>query len=405
MTIRQVEKYIRNSFTREIIKMDKKSNSDHTLDDDLTDNLEEVMTHFKHIPKALYRYRPCREYEFKTLENREIWLSSAEQFLDPYDCRMPMTVRNLSNKKIKKLAVLFAFSKYVYGYNEQQLERYEMALTPDEVRKFYYFNCYDDEMNLVNKKINKFLKKYYVKNEHEKIKQKILLLDKCITEGNRGEEFYKWYKNDEENACKDRINKNRHERMVCCLTESNNNPKMWEEYAENYSGFCVKYDFSKMIIYNWINNKENATVAKSIFPVFYRDKKPKYNIYSKLMQEYKDVLHEYKGEYISPMDMAKLTVQDLTKNSKYSNEQEWRIILFGEKSGPNWFPFSTEIYMGKDISEDNKSKLLGIAEKNNLSVYQQKVELNGFEYELIKKAKPPQVNRSATIYFCRRKIH
>ena len=105
------------------------------------------------------------------------------------------------------------------------------------------------------------------------------------------------------------------------------------------------------------------------------------------------------------MDMAKLTVQDLTKNSKYSNEQEWRIILFGEKSGPNWFPFSTEIYMGKDISEDNKSKLLEIAEKNNLSVYQQKVELNGFEYELIKKAKPPQVNRSATIYFCRRKIH
>lgn len=31
---------------------------------------------------------------------------------------------------------------------------------------------------------------------------------------------------------------------ICCFTTDKNNRKMWEDYSDGYSGFCVEYDLS-----------------------------------------------------------------------------------------------------------------------------------------------------------------
>ena len=161
---------------------------------------------------------------------------------------------------------------------------------------------------------------------------------------------------------------------------------MWEEYAQDYTGFCIGYDFSKGIKGELIHSRGCISALKSILPIFYTDQRPKFDSYNFQLSCYKDDFYDdgEKEEFWDYHTSLQLTLQDLVKKHEYSAEQEWRIILNGEKPGLISFPFASAIYLGQNISSDNKDKLMKIAQKNNLSVYQQKVGNEDFVYECIR---------------------
>ena len=172
---------------------------------------------------------------------------------------------------------------------------------------------------------------------------------------------------------------------------------MWEEYSDNYSGYCIEFDFSKGIRADLLDDPGVIAVLKSILPVFYMHKKPSFDSYKYLLRQYQDTFYEKKDEYWEPELAAELTLYSLMKDAHYSSEQEWRVAVYGEDSGPLWFPFISSIYLGKDISIENRNRLLEIAEKINASVYRQIVMPSGFTYECIKQAKSYEIKLQGTI--------
>ena len=78
------------------------------------------------------------------------------------------------------------------------------------------------------------------------------------------------------------------------------------------------------------------------------------------------------------------------KSLDWSYEKEWRIIkqtnLNYEDNKPD-FEYITkirpkEIYLGSQISKDNKEKLIKIGKDKNIDVYQMKIEVFSKEYKL-----------------------
>jgi hypothetical protein len=64
----------------------------------------------------------------------------------------------------------------------------------------------------------------------------------------------------------------------------------------------------------------------------------------------------------------------ITKDSEWSYENEWRIFI--DKSAPSdlKMPRISCIYLGVSISEENRKKILDIANKNNIPVKQMKID-------------------------------
>ena len=356
-----------------------------------------ILEHLKTVPGVLYKYRSCNEYNFEALENNSIWVSSAESFLDPYDCRLPFSIKDLSTRKINKLMKWFVFSEYIYGYKKENLVRFEDALTPNEARKLFFSSCYNNELYFNVKAAHKFVQKNYQKEHWNKVLKKIMLFDELISRRGRGKKLRDWFKADCEKGCIETIESSRKARLVCSMTETNNNPKMWEEYASNYSGFCIGYDLSQGLRVDALGNMGLTYALKGLLPVFYIEKRPKFNSYKFQLIQYKDTFYEIEDENWTPNIATKLFMQMLIKNPKYSNEQEWRIVVGGDTPGLIWFPFATGIYMGKDIANEDKERLMQIARKNNLTVYQQKVGVASFEYEIVRLAEPREIIGSRKI--------
>ena len=400
---KKTRRYLRNSILEQIIRIEsetpdspwafmKKSEKRKQMDD-----VGAILNHFKEIPQNLYKYRVCNEYNFSALEKTSVWLSSADDFLDPYDCRLPFTISELPDKKINKLMKWFLFSEYIYGYEKENLSKYEYAFTPQEVRKIMFSKCYNDELFYDSIKIKKFIKANYDSTEHKKIAVKFSYFDKIISRYGRGEKLREWFRKDCEEGCKETIGMHRADHFVCCLTETNDNPKMWEEYADKYQGFCIAFDFSKGVRSDLLEHPSCIAALQSISPVFYVEKRPRFDSYKYQLKQYKETFYERKKDYWDSDFAAELMMQNLIKSKFYENEQEWRIVVGGEEPGLLWFPFVSAIYLGKNISIENKNKLLKIAEKININVYQQEIATEGFVYRIIQKATPKETIWSGTV--------
>ncbi len=360
-----------------------------------------ILEHFKEIPPNLYKYRVCNENNILALEKMCIWVSSAKDFWDPYDCRLPFSASKLSDKKINKLMKWFLFSEYIYGYNKENLSQYEEAFTPEEVRKIMFSKCYDDELFFDIQETGKFIRRYYSAEEYKIIAKKFSLFDKLISRYGRGKELREWFRKDCEEGCKETIGMHRESHYVYCLTETNNNPKMWEEYADKYKGFCIAFDFTNGIRNDLLDRPNCIAALKSISPVFYLKKRPRFDSYKYQLKQYEETFYERKTDYWDADFATELMMQNLIKNDFYKSEQEWRIIVGGDAPGLIWFPFVLAIYLGKDIDIENKKKLLKIADKINISVYQQEIGTDGFVYSLIQEAKPRKITYRKETVFCR----
>lgn len=149
--------------------------------------------------------------------------------------------------------------------------------------------------------------------------------------------------------------------LICCLTERNDNYKMWEGYSDNYTGFVIEFDLRKSI-----NNADVLSTIARMFPLKYYKRFPKISWLPFLQEEFYRVFY---GENINiDQEKRKLYKQLFMKRIEYKGEEEWRIIA---KSNRMPLPIVSALYMGYRIREEHEKELIELCYNQKLSLYKQ----------------------------------
>ena len=102
------------------------------------------------------------------------------------------------------------------------------------------------------------------------------------------------------------------------FSEENNNLLLWAHYAQNYSGMCIEYDFSKLpeeLLYHF-------------FPVYYSSKRLISRKLERAIVELED-LKKMNADNCYPNDcdfIKDIMSLFLTKSPVWNYEKEWRIV-------------------------------------------------------------------------------
>lgn len=140
-----------------------------------------------------------------------------------------------------------------------------------------------------------------------------------------------------------------------CLCTDYKNRMMWSHYADSHTGFCIEYDFSE---------HTGANLFDLPLPVIYAKDRPIFP-WDVVIDNNEDNMQRAQLQIVLSM---------LMKDNVWEYENEWRIFVSSQKSSEYKMPKVSCIYLGVAISEENRTKILGIASELNIPVKQMKVD-------------------------------
>lgn len=139
---------------------------------------------------------------------------------------------------------------------------------------------------------------------------------------------------------------------VGCLTTDYRNNLMWSHYADGHKGFCIEYDFKDL---KNINN---------LLPVAYSTDRPSIPL---------ECIYNNSKDMNTEVTKA-LYIALLTKDNIWEYENEWRIIISATEGKNIEMPPISAIYLGAQMPEGDKKKLIEIASKKKIPVKQMVVD-------------------------------
>jgi len=152
---------------------------------------------------------------------------------------------------------------------------------------------------------------------------------------------------------------------VVCLSEVYDSMLMWSHYAQNHTGYCIKYDFEESDIY-----------YKHLYPITYT--KDRYVISKKDVQN-------------GSKDLIYKTI--CRKSDVWAYEKEWRIVIANmnevmqhktncsnEKYVLDLKSNIKAFYLGAKTAENFKDVMIQFGKNNNIAVYE--MILSSENYEL-----------------------
>lgn len=148
--------------------------------------------------------------------------------------------------------------------------------------------------------------------------------------------------------------------LIGCLCTDYKNRLMWSHYADSHKGFCVEYDFS---------GKDKLALINHPFPIHYSECRPLIP-WNTAVENTAEKLKETSD---------KIMLGLLAKDSTWEYENEWRILISSDESPNLKMPKITCIYLGVNISEKNKRKILRIAKEQNIIVKQMKIDRSTYD--------------------------
>lgn len=310
-----IDKYVELLYTKDGSK----------LDTDIINEAKELK--YENMPEKFYKYRKIDAYSLENFENDRIWLTTANNYNDPYDCALKLDYDNkyLSIKKEKAIK-LFETKLDVVLISEKKKELKEC----NDLNKFYTI--------LVEK---------YKEQKHQDFDTKI------IVQKLRGDVF------EDSNIELTRVAQEYI--LNCSFSEKNDSILMWSHYANNHTGFCLEYDFKKL-------GKDNEFTG-SLQPIIYTDKIFDITPYA---------------EDIGNLNKLIASFITMHKSKEWSYEKEWRYSIAQES---NAISFSknvqtpTKVILGAKITEENEMKMRDIAKSKGILV--EKMKMKSDEFKLI----------------------
>lgn len=337
---------------------------------------ELLSAHLKNIPDGkLYKYRTCNRINFNTLKTQQIFMPAATSFKDVFDYTLNFDVVKEA-ENLKKWLVEH-LDDFIYNSLSNYLKNngINSNVTKDQIERIHktYFT---EEGEIIK---NKFIRYINAKQPGMGLK----IYDKIV---GTIEVYSKEFSKDLEKMClgilasiRNDNYKVREKSLVYCLTEDKSNGPMWENYADNYTGFCIEYDFNRL------DNKKFADIKNLVYllPISYVKEKPIFSLIPFLeiaMGEFFGKNSEMPNEML-----VEINKQLLRKDFLYSYEKEWRFSIKNEQNHLQSFPFASAIYMGKDITTVNEKHLKVIAKKLGVPLYKQILNFSGnnFDYILV----------------------
>ena len=158
---------------------------------------------------------------------------------------------------------------------------------------------------------------------------------------------------------------------ITCFSEELFSMPMWSHYADNHTGFCIEYDFTRLSYEN--------DLTKYLFPVGYDSRRY-------------DITNLFKKTFNEPYDPRVILLCFLMnlKHSSWSYEKEWRIIKMRLpeekefKSGLEDCPIKpTAIYLGINFDKNEVHSVKEKLKSLDIPIYVLKVSNSEFfEMEL-----------------------
>ena len=295
-------------------------------------------------PKCLYKYRPFDKYSFDMLENEYLYLCPAEKEDDETECITTVDFERLIDLKTNNLKreCVNQIIELIRPYSSE--ETYENAKN-----KILAITRKDDTVP-ANFMLDLSLELQKMAPEYKEIVAQLVnwivgipeMLDKPEISSQLEPLFLTAY-----NA--------RKETGICSLAESKDIDYMWENYANNYSGYCIEY------------NLTDYEFNVGVLPVIYQDERQT-NI---IMQ----LVGSFIGQMITGFSNGQIQADSshfirlfLTKYKKWEYQKEWRLI--GKANDKMKAPKIKAIYLGKNINKINKQKMVEYVEKRKIDIIQ-----------------------------------
>ena len=140
---------------------------------------------------------------------------------------------------------------------------------------------------------------------------------------------------------------------ICSLSETENNKEMWNNYANNNSGYCIEYDVS------------DYEFNKDILPVVYKDDR-NCNVITQLINMFiNDMIYNFSDKQIKT-DISQYISLFVTKNLIWEYQKEWRLIgNAGEKAKA---PQIKTVYLGYNVSSENEKKIHDYCKETDVNI-------------------------------------
>lgn len=330
-------------------------------DSDMERLTSTVAAHLKYIPrKKLYRYRKYSVRELQILEENSIWLSNPEKFPDMFDATIPM-----ADRKYIDFEYLFFFY-FELAYKVLMDISEEGEVIPD--KSSLLDAMYETMTKYSQEEIDAELVEILGHEEYQKMRNRELPEIDFSHQIKRTKEFLSTLSASPRNSL-----------TIASFTTKYDNRNMWENYAENYTGFCVEYCFSGSI------SPKSAWDILHLLPVKYFRKRPLFN-YTEILRRIVQADMKLVNFDIDTDEFLVQYYRSITaKLYDYRAEQEWRLVMKREYYGKYSFPYINRIFLGKDMSDDRIQQVTLVADKLNVPVFIQTIsrDRNSFEYKKI----------------------
>lgn len=164
---------------------------------------------------------------------------------------------------------------------------------------------------------------------------------------------------------------------VTCLSERMDSPLMWSHYANKHYGFCLEYDFT----HSMTNTKDLKMAQIMLLPVIYSEKRP---LLSNSVFSAQNLVRYVKTKTMPNEAMESIIYGLLFKSPDWAYEQEWRIIGFNMDGNVMKLPTPRKLFLGANIEKSTKEKLIEIAKKKHIPVYQMFLSSDRYQFEYYK---------------------
>ena len=287
-------------------------------------------------PSSVFKYRPFDEYAFDMLENNYLFMCQATRLDDKTECNVSFDISDYTcidsaNLQYEIINQLFEI-----------LKPYCREKTYNRVKQILCSCIHNGVVSgreLLEKSFE--LDNFLVNISKEEVVNCIANIPELMNEKQNRKEIEEIFL--DLMQLKEKVG-------VCSLTTTPNNKDMWINYANKASGYCVEYD---MLDYG---------LNKELYPVIYVEEKERVtNIIKVLVRHFMLQFIETISHGCIESDMTSIIRLVLTKYKYWENQDEWRLI--GDANTKISAPKIKCIYLGKNISDINRSKMIDFCQR------------------------------------------
>ncbi|RNL90096.1 DUF2971 domain-containing protein [Sinomicrobium pectinilyticum] len=303
----------------------------------------------EHLPRNLYKFFPPTIYSLLSLQNQTIFLSTPQNFNDPFDSYVCVETETYA-----KLYLLRELKRN---------NRITATETPSSISSKEYWEINnswskEDETNgrvIYSNRRSTFMTIYSIfENKNKDFKE---YADRLLYKGRV--------------ECQRKIKNIRSLQFrISCFSDFKDddellqNSTMWSHYADNHRGFCIKYSI------DFENLDDKELIVSGLFPVKYTSVVPKISSKELLKLEFEE------GKLKLNKSVIKTTLKTLTTKSRFwKYENEWRLILSEQSSLA--FPKNTikffnieAIFLGCRIEKNLRNEIIKFGASEGISVFQ-----------------------------------